>query len=90
LKKYNLTSLRHCISGGAPLPVEVKRGFEQNTGCVLVEGYGLTETSPVTHVNPLKGVNKPGSIGLPLPSTIVEIMDPNDPDADPLPLGSKG
>ncbi len=90
LKKYNLTSLRHCISGGAPLPVEVKRGFEQNTGCVLVEGYGLTETSPVTHVNPLKGVNKPGSIGLPLPSTIVEIMDPNDPDGDPLPLGQKG
>ncbi len=77
--KYDLTSLKRCISGGAPLPVEVKRKFEKTTGCILVEGYGLTESSPVTHVNPLKGVNKPGSIGLPLKGTEVEIRDPEKP-----------
>jgi long-chain acyl-CoA synthetase len=78
IKKYNLRSLKRCISGGAPLPVEVKRKFEQETGCVLVEGYGLTETSPVTHVNPLKGTNKPASIGLPLAGTEVQIVDPEN------------
>lgn len=88
-KNYDLRSLRHCISGGAPLPVEVKRAFEGNTGCTLVEGYGLTETSPVTHVNPLFGVNKPGSIGLPLPGTMVEVVDIND-RSRVLPLGEKG
>ncbi len=88
LKKYDLTSLRHCISGGAPLPIEVKKNFEKNTGCILVEGYGLTETSPVTHVNPLHGVNKPGSIGLPLPQTVTEIVDPDSGTL--LPQGTKG
>lgn len=89
LEKYNLKSLRHCISGGAPLPLEVKKGFESNTGCILVEGYGLTETSPVTHVNPLHGINKPGSIGLPLPGTSVEITDINDA-GKLMPQGEKG
>jgi len=79
VKKYNLTSLKRCISGGAPLPVEVKRKFEEETGCVLVEGYGLTETSPVTHVNPLNGVNKPGSIGLPLQDTEAKLVNPDKP-----------
>jgi long-chain acyl-CoA synthetase len=88
-KNYDLRSLRHCISGGAPLPVEVKKAFEGNTGCTLVEGYGLTETSPVTHVNPLFGVNKPGSIGLPLPGTLVEVVDIHD-RTRVLPLGEKG
>lgn len=88
LKKYDLTSLRHCISGGAPLPIEVKKNFEKNTGCILVEGYGLTETSPVTHVNPLHGVNRPGSIGLPLPQTLTEIVDPESGNL--LPQGTKG
>lgn len=77
IKKYDLTSLRYCISGGAPLPVEVKRAFEAETGCVLVEGYGLTETSPVACVNPTDGMNKSGSIGLPLPGTIIELHDPD-------------
>jgi long-chain acyl-CoA synthetase len=89
LGSYNLRSLRHCISGGAPLPVEVKKSFEANTGCILVEGYGLTESSPVTHVNPLHGMNKPGSIGLPLPGTLVEIVDMNDRETV-LPQGQKG
>ncbi len=75
IKKYDLTSLRYCISGGAPLPVEVKRAFESETGCVLVEGYGLTETSPVACANPIEGANKLGSIGLPFPGTIIELHD---------------
>lgn len=78
LSSFDLTSLRFCISGGAPLPVEVKGQFEKTTGCVVVEGYGLTESSPVVCVNPLEGENKPGSIGLPLPGTVVEILDKDD------------
>jgi long-chain acyl-CoA synthetase len=75
LAQYDLTSLRYCISGGAPLPAEVKRAFEGKSGCVLVEGYGLTETSPVACVNPTEGANKTASIGLPLPGTTVELHD---------------
>lgn len=75
LNEYDLTSLRYCISGGAPLPVEVKRAFEGKSGCVLVEGYGLTETSPVACVNPVEGANKSGSIGLPVPNTTIELHD---------------
>ncbi|MCB1558324.1 MAG: long-chain fatty acid--CoA ligase [Alphaproteobacteria bacterium] len=80
LKKYDLTSLRYCISGGAPLPIEVKKAFEAETGCVLVEGYGLTETSPVACANPIEGRNKSGSIGLPLPGTIIELHDADTGD----------
>jgi long-chain acyl-CoA synthetase len=80
VQKYDLTSLTKCISGGAPLPVKIKKDFEDMTGCVLVEGYGLTETSPVTHVNPMDGrPNKAGSIGLPLAGTTVEIRNPDKP-----------
>jgi len=75
LSQYDLTSLRYCISGGAPLPVEVKKAFEGKSGCVLVEGYGLTESSPVACVNPVEGANKSGSIGLPVPSTVIELHD---------------
>lgn len=78
LDQYDLSSIKMCISGGGPLPVEVKQRFEQLTGCVLVEGYGLTESSPVTHCNPLVGVNKTGSIGLPFPGTVAEIIDKDD------------
>jgi long-chain acyl-CoA synthetase len=75
----DLSSIRRCISGGAPLPLDVKQRFEQATGCQLVEGYGLTEASPVTHCNPLGGIMKAGSIGLPLPLTRVELRDLGDP-----------
>lgn len=78
LGEYDLTSIRYCISGGAPLPVEVKKTFEANTGCALVEGYGLTETAPVVCCNPLHGVNKAGSIGVPVPGTVVEIISLED------------
>lgn len=78
LSQYDLSSIKMCISGGGPLPVEVKLNFEKLTGCVLVEGYGLTESSPVTNCNPLQGVNKTGSIGFPLPGTLMEVLDKDD------------
>ncbi|MGO8919390.1 MAG: long-chain-fatty-acid--CoA ligase [Stellaceae bacterium] len=78
--KIDLSSIKFCISGGAPLPLEVKHKFEAVTRCTVVEGYGLSETSPVVACNPLRGVNKPGSVGLPVPGTIVEIASLDDPE----------
>ena len=75
VRKYGIRSIKACISGGAPLPVEVQEAFERLTRGRLVEGYGLTEASPVTHANPLKGLRKVGSIGVPLPSTEARIVD---------------
>ena len=78
LKKYDLTSVRFCISGAAPLPPDVQKKFMEVTGGVLVEGYGLTESSPVTHVNPLDRTMKTvkiGSIGIPWPDTDAKIVD---------------
>ncbi|UCH76168.1 MAG: long-chain fatty acid--CoA ligase [Rhodospirillales bacterium] len=89
LDEYDLSSLKDCISGGAPLPVDVKLRFEELTGCVLVEGYGLSEASPVCTINPFSGVNKPGSIGMPVPGTIVEIASLDNPD-ELLPPGKRG
>ena len=88
-KKYDLSSILYCISGGAPLPVEVKANFETMTGCVVVEGYGLTESSPVACVNPLKGENVSGSIGLPMPQTVIEIVDAEDKETL-MPIGERG
>ena len=73
LKADDLASLKFCISGGAPLPIEVKRGFEAASNCALVEGYGLSETSPVATCNPVEGPAKEGSIGIPVPQTIISI-----------------
>ncbi len=73
--KINVKSIKYCISGSAPLPVEVAQKFEELTGGYLVEGFGLSETSPVSHCNPMIGVRKPGSIGLPLPDTLCKIVD---------------
>ena len=75
LKKYNLKSIDICVSGSAPLPMETSQKFHEVTGANIVEGYGLTEASPATHFNPLKGVHKPGSIGLPFPDTDAKIVD---------------
>jgi long-chain acyl-CoA synthetase len=72
---YGLSSLKACVSGAAPLPIEVQEAFEKLTRGRLVEGYGLTETSPVTHINPLEGVRKVGSIGIPIPNTDAKIVD---------------
>ncbi|MEZ0290830.1 MAG: long-chain fatty acid--CoA ligase [Sulfolobales archaeon] len=78
-RKYKLNSLIAAISGAAPLPVEVLKKFESLTGASLREGYGLTETAVVTHVNPIKGRYKPGSIGVPIPNTYAAIAHPEEP-----------
>ena len=88
LPRYDLGSIRYCVSGSAPLPPDVQQRFEATTGGRLVEGYGLTEASPVTHVNPVEGERKLGSIGLPLPDTEQRIVDPESDR--PLPPGEVG
>ncbi len=75
LRDYDLKSINYCVSGSATLPPEVSEKFNELTGGTLVEGYGLSEASPVTHVNPFDGNDKIGSIGLPLPDTIAKIVD---------------
>lgn len=75
VRQYGLSSIKACLSGAAPLPVEVQEAFEKLTRGRLVEGYGLTEASPVTHANPLYGVRKVGTIGVPLPNTDAKIID---------------
>ena len=90
--KYNLKSVRYCISGSAPLPPEIQKRWMEATGGVLVEGYGLTESSPVTHCNPLdKSLKtvKIGSIGLPWPDTDAKIMDMETGNTE-LPPGETG
>jgi long-chain acyl-CoA synthetase len=92
VSKYNLKSVRFCISGSAPLPPEVQRKWMDVTGGVLVEGYGLTESSPVTHCNPLdKSLKtvKIGSIGLPWLETDAKIMDMETGQTE-LPVGETG
>lgn len=75
VRKYDVNSIRACLCGAAPLPVEVQEQFEKLTKGRLVEGYGLSEAAPVTHANPLFGRDKVGSIGLPLPNTEARIVD---------------
>ena len=87
--KHNLASLRLCVSGAMRLPVDVQAAFEQASGARLVEGYGMTETSPSTHCNPTTGERRPGSIGLPLPGTRCRIVDQDDP-AKQVAIGSPG
>ncbi|MFQ5706424.1 MAG: long-chain fatty acid--CoA ligase [bacterium] len=86
--KYDLSSIKKCVSGGAPLPLTVAKEFESITGGKLVEGYGLSETSPVTHVNPINSKRKEGSIGLPVPNTDARVVDPET--KKPLPVGEVG
>jgi long-chain acyl-CoA synthetase len=75
LAKFRIRSIRYCLSGSAPLPLEVARRFESLTGASVIEGYGLSETSPVTHINPVHGERRAGSIGLPVPDTDERIVD---------------
>jgi len=88
-KPSDLASVRVCISGGAPLPHEIQRSFEAAAGCRLVEGYGLTEASPVCFCNPVAQGGRDGTIGLPLPEVQAEIHDLEDP-AKVLPIGERG
>ncbi len=87
--RYGFKSLRVCMSGGASLPLEVQQKFELLSGGRLIEGYGLTEASPVTHVNPPQGLIKHGSIGLPIPGTDARIVDLETGTRE-LPLGEAG
>ena len=89
LAHTDLTSIKGCFSGSAPLPLEVINKFEEKTGAIIVEGFGLTESSPVTHVNPFRGQRKVGSIGIPLPETECRVVDLEDPDKD-IPVGEAG
>ena len=89
VQRYDLKSVRVCVSGSAPLPVEVQTQFERLTGATVVEGYGLSEASPGTHVNPVYGRRKVGSIGLPLPDTEARIVDLETGERE-LPVGEPG
>jgi len=88
-RKYGIESIKACISGSAPLPVEVQEAFEKLTRGRLVEGYGLTEASPITHSNPLTGLRKVGSIGIPLPSTEARVVGLSN-HREPVPTGQIG
>jgi long-chain acyl-CoA synthetase len=85
----DMSSIRLCISGGAPLPVETRQRFIALTGCALMEGYGLSETSPVVSFTPPGRDYKDGSVGLPVAGTLVEIRDPADATRI-LPTGERG
>jgi long-chain acyl-CoA synthetase len=74
-EEYGVSSIKLCNSGGAAMPVELMRAFEQRFGATICEGYGLSETSPITHANPVKGLRKAGSIGLAIPDTDCKIVD---------------
>jgi long-chain acyl-CoA synthetase len=87
--KTDFSSLRFCISGGAPLPAEVKARFEAATGATVIEGYGLTESSGVLTSNPYIGLNKSGTIGQPVPGTLIRLVDREDP-TKPAPEGEPG
>jgi long-chain acyl-CoA synthetase len=86
---FDLSSIRICNTGAAPMPVEVMRRFEQKTGSKIVEGYGLSEASPVTHSNPVEGTRKPGSVGIALPDTDCRIVDPETGTME-MPAGQVG
>jgi long-chain acyl-CoA synthetase len=89
VERWNIRSIRYCISGSAPLPLELQERFERLTGGVLVEGYGLTEASPVTHCNPLGGERRSGTVGRTFPDTLQRILDPENPTRE-LPPGEVG
>ena len=91
LSRYSIGTIRTCVSGAAPLPLEVQKKFNALTGGNLVEGYGMTEASPVTHSNPLgkDALVKSGSIGIPIPNTDAKIVDSETGNSD-LPIGKEG
>jgi long-chain acyl-CoA synthetase len=89
ISKFDVSSIKGCISGAAGLPVEVQEKFQAITGGKLVEGYGLSEASPVTHANPVFGQNKIGTIGLPFPDTEAKVVDVETGEQD-LPPGEVG
>ena len=89
MKPEDFKSLRFCISGGAPLPAQLKEEWERITGARVIEGYGLSESSGVVSTNPYAGLNKPGTIGQPIQGTRVRLVDKEDPSRPP-PEGEPG
>jgi long-chain acyl-CoA synthetase len=89
MKAEDFASLRFCVSGGAPLSAALKQDWETTTGAKVIEGYGLSETSGVVSANPYDGLNKPGTIGQPIPATRVRLVDKGDPTRPP-PEGEPG
>ncbi len=87
--KYDLSCMQYCISGSAPMPVEYINSFHERTGGHVIEGYGLSEASPITHLNPQHGERKVGSIGMPLPDTEARIVD-MELGTVPMPIGTPG
>ncbi len=85
--RYDISSLRICVSGGSAMPVEVMRGFERAFGCPVLEGYGLSETSPVASFNHLDRERKPGSIGTPIRGVEMKVVDESGQE---LPTGEVG
>jgi long-chain acyl-CoA synthetase len=85
--RYDVSSLRLCVSGGSAMPVEVMRGFEKRFGCIILEGYGLSETSPVASFNHPDRERKPGSIGTPIYGVEMKVVDDQGND---LPIGDVG
>lgn len=90
LKKYDITSVNMCFSGGAALPMETIRAFAKLTGAEICEGYGLSETSPVTHINPYGAKTKLGTIGLPIPNTEAKLVDVEDYSKEITEIGVPG
>jgi long-chain acyl-CoA synthetase len=86
-ERYDVSSLRTCVSGGSAMPVEVMRGFEKAFGCVVLEGYGLSETSPVASFNHLDREHKPGSIGTPINGVEMKVVDEDDNELPPGEVG---
>ena len=89
IDKMDLSSLKFCASGGAPLPVEIAQKFEKLTGCKLAEGWGMTETSPAGVSTPMEGAAKPGSCGIPMPGIEIKFVDVDDPSKT-MPMGERG
>jgi long-chain acyl-CoA synthetase len=89
IKKTEMTSIKACFSGSAPLAVDIIHEFEKMTGAVIIEGFGMTESSPVTHMNPFDGIRKVGSVGIPVPETQCRIVDLETGEND-MPVGQPG
>ena len=89
IEKYDLSSLKFCASGGAPLPLAVQEKFQAVAGCRLAEGWGMSETSPAGTFTPRSGPAKPGSCGIPMPRIEIKFIDVADPELE-VPLGQRG
>ena len=89
IEKYDLSSLKFCASGGAPLPLAVQEKFQAVAGCRLAEGWGMSETSPAGTFTPRYGPAKPGSCGIPMPRIEIKFIDVADPELE-VPLGQRG